>query len=72
MVYNNNVEKAVISAQMLYNDIDECIDDLLNARLAKDKDKEGVALWKMEMLMSGSLQNLSYIIEHLSNINETF
>lgn len=53
------------STQELYNDIDSCIDELLAARKAKDKDGEGRALFRMEGLMVATLQQLSCILDAL-------
>ena len=39
------------STRKLYDDIDSCITDLLKARLAKDSEEEGKALFRMEGLM---------------------
>lgn len=52
------------SSEVLYFDIDECISDLLKARLEHDSEAEGKALFKMEGLMVATLQQLSCIIEY--------
>ena len=59
-----NINKARIAAQMLYDDIDDCIDKLLKAKLSKDKEDE--AIWEMELLMSEAQVRLNYIINHLT------
>lgn len=53
------------STQELYNDIDSCITDLINARTPgkKDEDGERKALFRMEGLMVATLQQLSCIID---------
>ena len=55
------------STQELYNDIDSCITDLINARTPgkKDEDGERKALFRMEGLMVATLQQLSCIIDVL-------
>ena len=55
------------STQELYNDIDSCITDLINARTPgkKDEDGERKALFRMEGLMVATLQQLSCIIDAL-------
>lgn len=55
------------STQELYNDIDSCITDLINARTPgkKDEDGERKALFRMEGLMVGTLQQLSCILDAL-------
>lgn len=55
------------STQELYNDIDSCITDLINARTPgkKDEDGEMKALFRMEGLMVATLQQLSCILDAL-------
>ena len=53
------------STQELYNDIDSCITDLINARTSSDAGGEGKALFRMEGLMVATLQQLSCIIDVL-------
>ena len=55
------------STQELYNDIDSCITDLINARTPgkKDEDGERKALFRMEGLMVATLQQLSCILDVL-------
>ena len=55
------------STQELYNDIDSCITDLINARTPgkKDEDGERWALFRMEGLMVATLQQLSCILDAL-------
>jgi hypothetical protein len=55
------------STQELYNDIDSCITDLINARTPgkKDEDGERKALFRMEGLMVAALQQLSCILDAL-------
>lgn len=51
----------------LYNEIDSCIDELLKARTNKNTEEEGKALFRMEGLMVGTLQDLSYIDDWLNS-----
>ena len=53
------------STQELYNDIDSCITDLINARTPEKKDEDGErkALFRMEGLMVATLQQLSCVID---------
>lgn len=44
---------------------DKCLSMLINARLNHDKTKEAEALWKMENLMVGTVQQLQCIIDKL-------
>ena len=53
------------STQELYNDIDSCITDLINARTSSDAGGEGKALFRMEGLMVATLQQLSCILDAL-------
>ena len=57
------------STQELYNDIDSCITDLINARTPEKKDEDGErkALFRMEGLMVATLQQLSCLLEWLPN-----
>ena len=59
--------KLIESCKELYCDIDDCIGDLLKSRIEKDKEAEGCALFKMEGLMVGTMQYLSYIISVLKD-----
>ena len=49
----------------LQADIQKCLDMLVNNRLNHDKAKESEALWKMENLMVGTVQQLQCIIDKL-------
>jgi hypothetical protein len=55
------------STQELYNDIDSCITDLINARIPGEKDDndERKALFRMEGLLVATLQQLSCILDAL-------
>ena len=49
------------SIERLYGDIDACITDLIRARLNRDAEGEGKALFKMEGLMVATEQELTCI-----------
>ena len=53
------------SIERLYGDIDACITDLIRARLNKDAEGEGKALFKMEGLMVATEQELTCIGDYL-------
>lgn len=59
------LDKLKQSTKELYNDIDSCIGDLIDARTSKDTDGEGKALFRMEGLMVATLQQLSCILDVL-------
>jgi hypothetical protein len=60
----NNLKDSTIE---LYNEIDECIDNLISAR--KNRKDESEALFKMESLMVATLQQLTCIIDYFDNTN---
>jgi hypothetical protein len=62
---NMELAKLRQSTQELYNDIDSCITDLINARTSSDAGGEGKALFRMEGLMVATLQQLSCILDVL-------
>ena len=49
----------------LYHEIDNCITDLVKARLNDDSKSEQKALFDMEKLMCDTLQDLSVIIDYI-------
>ena len=49
----------------LYHEIDNCITDLVKARLNDDSKSEQKALFNMEKLMCDTLQDLSVIIDYI-------
>ena len=51
----------------LYHEIDNCITDLVKARLNDDTKSEQKVLFNMEELMCETLQNLSVIIDYIEN-----
>jgi len=56
----NEIKK---ESKILYQEIDECITELLKARSSHDTEAEGKALFRMEGLMVGTQQHLSCIME---------
>ena len=67
-----NYEKKDIirESKQLYGEINSCITDLVNARIAKDLYKEGRAIFKMEGLMVGTMQHLGCVIDFLEEQKE--
>lgn len=60
-------DKILKSIEDLYNDIENCIVSLINARVNKDTDAEGKALFKMESLMVDCQQELTCLHDILSD-----
>lgn len=60
-----SIDKLKDSTVELYNEIDECIDNLISAR--KNRKDESEALFKMESLMVATLQQLTCIIDYFDN-----
>lgn len=60
-----NKEHIVSSSQSLYNDIDNCITELLRARVNKNVSKEQEYLCKMESLTISTMQQLSVLIDYI-------
>ena len=51
----------------LYNDIDDCIGEIIKARLEHNEENEAKALFHMESLMVATLQQLDCVIDYLSD-----
>ncbi len=62
------LEKLKQSTTELYNDIDNCVSELIHARTAHDSEAEGKALFKMEGLMVGTMQQITCILDFLDDI----
>lgn len=62
------LEKLKQSTTKLYNDIDKCVSELIHARIAHDSEAEGKALFKMEDLMVGTMQQITCILDFLDGI----
>ena len=52
-------------SKQLYGEINSCITDIVNARIAKDPYNEGRAIFRMEELMVGTMQHLGCVIDFL-------
>ncbi len=63
----SDMDKKIVieSIGMLIREIDACIEDIVTARLDKDAQQEGRALFKMESLMVGSMQELSFLRDYI-------
>lgn len=59
------MEKLIESTQQLYNDIDKCVDKLLQGRRFHDLKQESNSLIEMESLMVATLQQLQCILDYL-------
>ena len=59
--------RALDECNRLYHEIDNCITDLVKARLNDDSKSEQKALFNMEKLMCDTLQDLSVIIDYIEN-----
>lgn len=62
---NTNREQLINELAKLYDDIDQCIGDIVDSRLKKDHHAEGKAIFRMEGLMVATLQDLECTIDHL-------
>lgn len=65
MMYN--VETLIESTQQLYNDIDKCVDKLIQARMRHDTKQEMDSVFNMESLMVATLQQLQCMLDYLKN-----
>lgn len=59
------MESVIKESTSLYFEIDDCITELLKARLDKDTDKEHEAICKMESLEINTMQHLSWLVGEL-------
>jgi len=57
-------------SKQLYGEINSCISDIINARIAKDLYNEGRSIFKMEGLMVGTMQHLGCVIDFLEEQKE--
>lgn len=60
-----NREQLINELGKLYDDIDQCIGDIVDSRLKKDHHAEGKAIFRMEGLMVATLQDLECTIDYL-------
>ena len=61
------IDKSVVVAEIkeLYNNIDKCISDLINARAKGDERGISDAYWRMETLMVNTQQVISNVLDTL-------
>ena len=57
--------EVINTATKLICDIDKCIEDIVLARLKRDAQAEGRAMFLMESLMVGSMQELSFLRDYI-------
>lgn len=62
---NTNREQLINELAKLRDDIDQCIGDIVHSRLKKDSQAEGKAIFRMEVLMVATLQDLDCTIDYL-------
>lgn len=62
---NTNREQLINELAKLYDDIDQCIGDIVDSRLKKDHHAEGKAIFRMEGLMVATVQDLGCTIDYL-------
>lgn len=62
---NTNREQLINELAKLYDDIDQCIGDIVDSRIKKDHQAEGKALFRMEGLMVATMQDLGCTIDYL-------
>ena len=62
---NTNREQLINEFAKLHDDIDQCIGDIVDSRLKKDRQAEGKAIFRMEHLMVVTLQDLGCAIDYL-------
>lgn len=58
-------------SKQLYGEINSCITDIVNARIAKNLYNEGRAIFKMEGLMVATMQHLGCVIDFLEEQKES-
>lgn len=64
------MESIIKESTNLFYETDGCITKLLKARLDKDSDKEGEAIFKMESLMIETMQHLSWLVGELKRSSQ--
>lgn len=62
---NTNREQLINELAKLYDDIDQCIGDIVDSRIKKDHQAEGKAIFRMEGLMVATVQDLGCTIDYL-------
>lgn len=66
MESNYTKEEILNICREMFNDIDNCITNLIKARMNDDEKMERRTLNKMESLICGVQQNLAVIIDYIS------
>lgn len=59
------MESVIKESTSLYYEIDDCITNLIKARLDKDTNKENEAICCMESLLVSTMQNISWLVGEL-------
>ena len=59
------MNKIIEHSTDLSHEIDDCITNLIKARLDKNADKENEAIWNMERLMTTTMQHISWLVGEL-------
>lgn len=60
----------ITSVTILRKDLYKCLNDLVNARLHRDRIREGEALFNLESLMVSTIQEFDFIIDYLKEGEE--
>lgn len=64
---NYTKEEILDTCKLMFNDIDDCITNLVRARLNNDEKMERRTLNEMESLMCGIQQDLTVVIDYISS-----
>lgn len=64
---NYTKEEILKTCREMFNDIDNCITNLVKARMNDDDKMERKTLNKMESLMCGIQQDLTVVIDYISS-----
>lgn len=59
------MNKIIEHSTDLFHEIDDCITNLIKARLDKNADKEDEAIYNMERLLTNTMQYLSWLVGEL-------
>lgn len=70
MVTQEEKEKVLKSVKNLRNEIDQCIGDLVKARINHDEKMEGMMISQMETLLVQSQQEFSYLHSFIKHIDD--
>ena len=72
MVTQEEKEKVLESVKDLHNEIDQCIGDLVKARINHDEKMEGMMISQMETLLVQSQQEFSYLYQIINDMDFDF